>query len=661
MKKKLKIVEKDAWLAPAEPILERRHNAYIREIDMIGDIKSFSDNYEYFGFHYDPELKGWWFREWLPKAKSVFIYGDFNDWNRTSIPLGHGDNGVWEYFFDDRIFKGRIVNGSRYKLYVKGQNGEHERINAYATRVIEDPHTHNFTPVVDIEAPFDWGKRKKVKPSPLLIYEAHVGMAQENGTIGTFNEFTENVLPRIKNLGYTAVQLMGIAEHPYYGSFGYHVSNFFAPSSRFGAPSDLKNLVRTAHEMGIAVIMDLVHSHFVKNYNEGLNDLDGSRDLYTVADERRYQKYWDSMNFDYGKREVRRFLLSNIRYWMEEFHMDGFRFDGVTSMLYRNHGYQKFLSLDDYFSDNVNEEAILYLTLANKLIHTINKYAVTIAEDVSGMPGLCSPIEDGGVGFDYRLGMAVPDFWIETIEDSGGNWDLGRLWHELNNRAPGVKTVAYCESHDQALVGDQTIAFRLMGEDMYYSMSKFISNKVVAEGVALHKMIRLITISAGGEAYLNFMGNEFGHPEWIDFPREGNGFSYDKAHRQWSLVDDTTLRYSELNEFDKGMISFVKKYKILSSGFASYAAVDDFIKVISYCHGDLLFIFNFNRTNEILAHKAYVPFTGEYELIFTTDMQEYGGYGREKPGRTIDTWPHQGVLEITMPPLCANVYKLRRQ
>lgn len=656
-KRQLGVVKADEWLLPVEGRLEERYKRYKREMAFIGDICAYADGYTEMGFHYDNTRHGWIFREWLPAAKEVFLMGDFNDWEKYSVPLYRTHNGVWEYFFDDRIFLGRIVDGSRYKMLVRGLNGEYERINAYATALTVDKHTFNFTPYIHIAEPFDWQNDKSVSPKPLLIYEAHVGMAQEQGEIGTFNEFTANILPRIKDAGYTAVQLMGIAEHPYYGSFGYHVSNFFAPSSRFGSAEDLKTLIRTAHTMGLAVIMDVVHAHFVKNYNEGLNDLDGSTAHYTVSDERRYQKHWDSMNFDYAKPQVRAFLLSNLRYWIEEFHFDGFRFDGVTSMLYRNHGYQKFLSRDDYFNDNVNEDAILYLTLANQLIHTLNSKAITIAEDVSGTPTLCSPIEEGGIGFDYRLGMAVPDLWIEMLEEPCEKWDLSRLWYELNNRTSLVKTVGYCESHDQAMVGDQTIAFRLMGTQMYTSMNIGSHSAVIDFGVALHKMIRLITLATAGEAFMCFMGNEFGHPDWIDFPREGNGFSYEKAHRQWSLVDNGLLRYAQLFAFDKAMIKMVKREKVLSKGFAGYAAVDDVIRVISFTHDDLLFVFNFNVYNAIVNHRVYMPHIGTYRLILSTDDAAFGGKGRAACD-VLNTLPDKGEAVVSMPPLTANVYKL---
>ena len=416
--------------------------------------------------------------------------------------------------------------------------------------------TKNYTAQFWAPEPFDWqgDAFDASKNGSLMIYEAHVGMAQEKEGVGTYREFTEKILPIIKKDGYNAVQLMAIAEHPYYGSFGYHVSSFFAPASRCGTPEELKELVRRAHELGLAVIMDLVHAHYVRNLNEGIDELDGTDHLYSLPGKAGYQPYWDSKLFDYGKDEVQHFLLSNVKYWLDEFHFDGYRFDGVTSMIYHHHGYVDFDCREHFFDEGVNRDALTYLTLANRLVHDFRPAAMTIAEDVSGMPGMCIPIADGGIGFDYRLGMAIPDFWIKELKEvPDEEWNIWEMWDVMTNRLPEVKTVAYAESHDQALVGDKTLAFRLMDKEMYFHMDKASENIVIDRGMALHKMIRLMTISTGGQAYLNFMGNEFGHPEWIDFPREGNGWSYAHARRQWSLSRNGFLRYSWLVDFDWAM------------------------------------------------------------------------------------------------------------
>ena len=633
---RLAIVEQDDWLKPVEGAMTERYAHFCRRLSGIertaGSLVDYANGYLYFGFQYDPVRRGWWFREWLPGAIDVYLFGDFNGWQRTELPLRRGAGGVWSIFLPDESFAGRLVHGSRVKILVHGRNGWLERIPAYIRRVVQDEQSKDFSGQLWAPAePFDWnGDRFDISSlGSLYIYECHVGMSQEKEEVGTYAEFAGTVLPRIKEDGYNVVQLMAVAEHPYYGSFGYHVSNFFAPSSRFGTPEDLKALIKRAHELGLAVVMDLVQAHYVKNINEGLNELDGTDHHYSLPGPAGEQPYWDSKLFDYGKPEVEHFLLSNVKYWLDEFHFDGYRFDGVTSMIYTHHGYTVFDSRDKYFTD-VNGDALAYLTLANKLVHDFRHGAVTIAEDVSGMPGMCAPVPDGGVGFDYRLGMAVPDFWIKLLKEvPDEEWNIWEMWHMMVDRLGTVKTVAYCESHDQALVGDKTLAFRLMDKQMYTDMNRSAENLVIDRGMALHKLIRLFTISLAGDAYLNFMGNEFGHPEWIDFPREGNGWSYAHARRQWSLSTNGFLRYSFLGEFDKAMIGLMRRYGVLASGFAYNHLMDEMNKTIVYSHrGDLLFVFNWHPQRSIPGYEVPVPAPGRYRIVLSSDAKRFGGYGR---------------------------------
>ena len=633
---RLAIVEQDDWLKPVEGAMTERYAHFCRRLSGIertaGSLVDYANGYLYFGFQYDPVRRGWWFREWLPGAIDVYLFGDFNGWQRTELPLRRGAGGVWSIFLPDESFAGRLVHGSRVKILVHGRNGWLERIPAYIRRVVQDEQSKDFSGQLWAPAePFDWnGDRFDISSlGSLYIYECHVGMSQEKEGVGTYAEFAGTVLPRIKEDGYNVVQLMAVAEHPYYGSFGYHVSNFFAPSSRFGTPEDLKALIKRAHELGLAVVMDLVQAHYVKNINEGLNELDGTDHHYSLPGPAGEQPYWDSKLFDYGKPEVEHFLLSNVKYWLDEFHFDGYRFDGVTSMIYTHHGYTEFDRRDKYFTD-VNGDALAYLTLANKLVHDFRPGAVTIAEDVSGMPGMCAPVPDGGVGFDYRLGMAVPDFWIKLLKEvPDEEWNIWEMWHMMVDRLGTVKTVAYCESHDQALVGDKTLAFRLMDKQMYTDMNRSAENLVIDRGMALHKLIRLFTISLAGDAYLNFMGNEFGHPEWIDFPREGNGWSYAHARRQWSLSTNGFLRYSFLGEFDKAMIGLMRRYGVLASGFAYNHLMDEMNKTIVYSHrGDLLFVFNWHPQRSIPGYEVPVPAPGRYRIVLSSDAKRFGGYGR---------------------------------
>lgn len=631
MEQKLAILKYDAWLGPFSGAIEGRHQDVINKFNEItantdGSLSKFANAHKYFGLQKAPRGE-WVFREYAPNATSITLVGTFSDWKEEDkYRLQNIGGGVWEV----KLPKKALSHGDLYKMIVHWNGGEGERIPAYATRVVQDEQTHIFSAEVYAPEEAYEFKIKKFVPEtkPLLIYECHIGMGQETEGVGTYNEFREKILPRIAKNGYNAIQIMAIQEHPYYGSFGYHVSSFFAASSRFGTPDDLKRLIDTAHEMGIAVIMDIVHSHAVKNEMEGLGRLDGSHDLYFYGDHRREHPAWDSLCFDYGKNSVLHFLLSNCKYWLEEYKFDGFRFDGVTSMLYYDHGLGKaFGSYADYYDGGQDTNAITYLTLANILIHEINKNAITIAEEMSGMPGLAIKFEDGGIGFDYRMAMGIPDYWIKMIkEKKDEDWHPTSIFWELTNRREDEKTISYCESHDQALVGDKTIIFRLIDKEMYWHMMVDDNNFMVERGMALHKMIRLVTLATINGGYLNFMGNEYGHPEWIDFPREGNGWSYKYARRQWDLVDREDLKYKFLNSFDNKMIDIVSKtYNFQSQPVEKLWEKDD-DQILAFKRGDLIFVFNFSPNKSFPDYGFLAP-EGEYEVIADTDAKEFGGYG----------------------------------
>ncbi|MBQ3052536.1 MAG: alpha amylase C-terminal domain-containing protein [Clostridia bacterium] len=623
----LNIIKFDPYLKPYEKDIEKRLADYNQKLKQLtgGNIKlsDFANGYKYFGFH--PTADGWIYREWAPSADEMYLTGDFNNWDTFANKMTRLENGVFEI-----EIKNSIKPGQNIQAIVVHSGNILRRVPTYATRVVQDNNTYAWcAQIEDTFADFPWTD-SDFKPSKTpFIYECHIGMAQDKYAVGTYTEFKDNVLPRIKKAGYNTIQIMAVMEHPYYGSFGYQVANFFAPSSRFGTSDELKALINTAHEMGIAVLLDVVHSHAVKNTNEGLNQFDGTEYQFFHQGPKGEHPAWDTKLFNYGKNEVLHFLLSNLKYWLEVFHFDGFRFDGITSMLYHDHGLgSAFTNYDMYFSMNTHTEAITYLMLANQLIHEINPKAITIAEDMSGMPGMCLKIKDGGIGFDYRLSMGIPDLWIKLLKNvPDENWNMGQLWWELNQRRVKEKTVGYCESHDQALVGDKTIMFRLCDANMYTGMNKNSGDIVIDRGIALHKMIRLLTSSLAGEGYLNFMGNEFGHPEWIDFPREGNGWSYHYCRRQWNLVDNKDLRYCQLNSFDACMIDFLKKGNILSKKAKSLWLHEE-DKIIAYSKGSYIFVFNFNPNKSFEGYFIPTHTDGSYRVALTTDDVRFGGFGR---------------------------------
>ena len=588
-------------------------------------LNEFANAYEYFGFHHVDG--GWYYREWAPSAYQLYLTGEFNNWDATSHPLTPVGNGNWELFLpgDDALWE-----GCKVKTVVDAFMQRTWHIPLYARRVVQQKDSVEWVcEVTDDRKTFGWTDQNFRREPSLYIYEAHVGMAQEEGKVGTYREFADLVLPRIKRAGYNTVQLMAIMEHPYYGSFGYQVANFYAASSWFGRPEDLKYLVNKAHEMGLCVLLDVVHSHAVKNTAEGINMFDGTTWQFFHDGGKGDHPAWGTKCFDYGKTGVIHFLLSNLKFWMTEYHFDGFRFDGVTSMLYHDHGLgTDFNTNNKYFSYNTHTEAITYLQLANQLIREVNPNAVTIAEDMSGMPGMCLPIADGGIGFDYRLGMGLPDMWIRTVkEQRDEDWDIFGMWCSMCMRRPGEDTVAYVESHDQALVGDKTMIFRLADAAMYTDMDKATHNLTIDRAIALHKMIRLYTLAGGGEAYLNFMGNEFGHPEWIDFPREGNGWSFHYCRRQWSLRDNGYLKYQWLGEFDQDMICLAKSVDLFKMRFGDLRFHDNGKKIIVFYRQGLMFAFNFNPTQSFTDVKVSLPHIADYEVVLNTDDPKYGGQG----------------------------------
>ncbi len=630
-----------------------------------GSLAEFADYHEIFGLHFDADKNEWIFREWAPGATAVFIVCEKTAWQKhPDFQLERKTNQVFEKWFAKDIFS----HTDLFRLKLVWQTGEGDRIPTAAVRVVQDPHTLIFNAQVwQPKAPYQW-QVSDFLPSkaPLLIYEAHVGMALEAPRVGTYGEFEQYILPKIADTGYNAIQLMAVQEHPYYASFGYHVSSFFAPSSRFGTPDELKSLVDAAHKRGIRVLMDMVHSHAVKNEVEGLSRFDGTCFQFFHDGPRGHHRQWDSRCFDYGKTGVLRFLLSNLKFWIQEFHMDGFRFDGITSMLFEDHGLGRaFTCYADYYQSDVDTQALSYLYLANRLVHDLGEHLITIAEDVSGYPGLAAPVSRGGTGFDYRYAMGIADFWIRLLKEfRDEDWPLGTLWHELTIKRKEEKTISYAESHDQALVGDKTLMMHLMGSQIYTAMEKCSSRVETVRGVALHKMIRLITIATADSGYLNFMGNEFGHPEWVDFPSKENKFSFDHARRQWSLKYDDRLFFSCLFEFDQKMLALITAHDLFSSPEMILLHLHQDDKVMAFQRKDLVFVFNFHGSTSFTDYMFGVP-AGEYGMIINSDETRFGGQQRLKADQTHFTLNDpaasgtQNFISLYLPTRTALVLKLK--
>ncbi|KAF9185660.1 alpha-1,4-glucan branching enzyme [Haplosporangium sp. Z 11] len=631
------VIKLDPWLLPCKSALQQRYAAYKawkESIDKAGGYEKFTRGYERFGFQISET--GITYREWAPNATKAFLFGDFNQWNPSSHPMKRDEFGVYEIFLpNNKDGTPAIAHNSKVKItMIKPDGTRIDRLPAWIHRVTQDLSVSPTYDAVFWNPPqkYQWKNKAPPKPKSLKVYEAHVGIATKEDRVGQFTEFTANVLPRIKKLGYNTIQLMAIMEHAYYASFGYQVTNFFAASSRYGTPEELKELIDTAHGLGITVLLDVVHSHACKNVLDGLNNFDGSDHQYFHEGPKGRHELWDSRLFNYGSYETMRFLLSNLRFYMEEYGFDGFRFDGVTSMMYLHHGIGFGFSgnYHEYFGDDVDTEAVVYLMIANDMLHQLYPNCITIAEDVSGMPTLCRPVPEGGIGFDYRLSMAIPDMWIKLLKEKADDqWDMGNIAFTLTNRRYMEPSIAYCESHDQALVGDKTIAFWLMDKEMYTHMSVLTElTPIIDRGLALHKMIRLVTHSLGGEGYLNFIGNEFGHPEWLDFPRAGNNSSFHYARRQWNVVDDPLLRYKFLNDFDAAMNHAESQVGWLAAPQAFVSLKHEGDKVLAFDRAGAVFIFNFNPTKSFTDYRIGVPGPGQYKILLNSDEERFGGHAR---------------------------------
>ncbi|KUI73746.1 1,4-alpha-glucan-branching enzyme [Cytospora mali] len=653
------VVKIDPWLSPFQDALKRRYSKAKEWINKIDDTEDRvyegittpltvpSQGTEIYGFNVDDD-NNVVYREWAPNAQQAFLIGDFNGWNRDSHPMTKNGFGVFEIVVPHVNGQAAIPHNSKIKISLVLPSGERvDRLPAWIKYVTQDI---SVSPAYDArfwnppkEERYVFKHQRPKKPLSVRVYEAHVGISSPELRVATYKEFTKNMLPRIKGLGYNVIQLMAVMEHAYYASFGYQVNNFFAASSRYGPPEDLKELIDTAHSLGLVVLLDVVHSHASKNVLDGLNEFDGTDHQYFHSGGRGRHDQWDSRLFNYGHHEVMRFLLSNLRFWMDEYQFDGFRFDGVTSMLYHHHGMGTGFSggYHEYFGADVDEEAVVYLMIANEMLHDLYPETITVAEDVSGMPALGVPLSLGGVGFDYRLAMAIPDMWIKILkEQKDENWDMANICFTLTNRRHGEKAIAYCESHDQALVGDKTLIFHLCDAEMYTNMSNVTPlTPVISRGMALHKMIRLLTHALGGEGYLNFEGNEFGHPEWLDFPREGNNNSFWYARRQLNLTEDSLLRYQYLDHFDRLMNLCEEKHGWLHSPQAYISLKHEGDKVIVFERAGLVFIFNFHPTNSYTDYRIGVDVEGAYKIVLNSDNKDVGGFGLINEGTKFFTTP----------------------
>ncbi|KAI8557559.1 hypothetical protein RHMOL_Rhmol04G0020000 [Rhododendron molle] len=483
-----------------------------------------------------------------------------------------------------------IPHGSKYRVYFNTSDGPLERVPAWAPYVVPDADG-NQAFAVHWEPPpeytYKWKHKHPEVPKSLRIYECHVGISGLEPKIASFNDFTEKVLPYVKEAGYNVIQLIGLVEHKDYFTIGYRVTNLYAVSSRYGTPDDFKRLVDEAHGLGLLVFLDIVHSYSAADEMVGLSLFDGSNDCFFHTGKRGHHKFWGTRMFKYGDVDVLHFLLSNLNWWVVEYHIDGLQFHSLASMIYTHNGFASLSGdMEEYCNQYVDKDALMYLILANEILHALHPKIITIAEDATLYPGLCEPTSQGGLGFDYFVNLSASEMWSSLLGNVPDcDWNMSKIVSTLiGNKHSADKMLLYAENHNQSISGGCSFGEILLGEPREHASDRKAS---ILRGSSLHKMIRLISFTIGGHAYLNFMGNEFGHP--------------------------------------KDMMNVDEKERILSRGLPNIHHVNDTTMVISYLRGPLLFIFNFHPTTSYERYSVGVEEAGEYQVILNSDEKRYGG------------------------------------
>ncbi|MGO3456049.1 1,4-alpha-glucan branching protein GlgB [Corynebacterium casei] len=581
------------------------------------------------------EITGTAFAVWAPNAEGVSVVGDFCGWNAAQYPMRSlGSTGIWEVFIPG------VGAGERYKFAIQTKEGHRiDKADPMARRTLAPPETAS---VIE-ESTYEWkdadwlDSRSTDLNVPMSVYEVHVGSWKQGSN---YNTLREELIPYLQEHGYTHVELMPVAEHPFGGSWGYQVSSYYAPSARWGNPDDLRALIDALHNAGIGVIVDWVPAHFPKD-SFSLGKFDGQA-CYEHPDPRRgEQSDWGTYVFDFGRNEVRNFLVANALYWAEQFHIDGLRVDAVASMLYLDYSREDWLP--NIHGGRENLEAVQFLQETNATVHRHHPGVLTIAEESTSWPGVTTPTEHGGLGFDLKWNMG----WMNDTLEYFGHDPIHRSYH--HNELTFSMVYAYSErymlpfSHDEVVHGKGTLWTRMPGDDW---------NK--AAGV---RSLFGYMFSHPGKK-LMFMGCEFGQTtEWseaysIDWSNlEGWGAEYHQGIKR--LVRDLNLTYKAhpalwSQDFTQDGFQWVKADDANNSilGYIRYGS--DGSTVLAVC----------NFSGDSQPHYAvWVPEDGTWELILNTDDKAYEGAGNELAGQVSSS---DNNVQLHIPANSVQWYTLRR-
>lgn len=560
-------------------------------------------------------VDGWRFAVWAPKAVSVRVVGDFNDWNGYDKMLERIEtSGVWYGFFTD------IEEGMLYKYAIEAENGEtYYKADPYAVKSELRPGTASVTK--DISNNYKWGDKAWISArgknstltEPMNIYEIHIGSwkIHDDGSFYTYRELADELVPYVKKMGYTHIELMPITEYPFDGSWGYQVTGFFSATTRYGESEDLKYLIDKCHKNHIGIIMDWVPAHFPRDAH-GLRMFDGTP-VYEYADPRLGEhKDWGTMVFDYSKSEVISFLISSAYFWAEQYHIDGIRVDAVSSMLYRDYSRNDGEWVPNEYGGNGNLEAVDFLKKLNKIMGTEFPNFMMVAEESTAWPLVTAPPENDGLGFNYKWNMG----WMnDTLRYMGMDPYFRKDNHSL---LTFMMMYAYSEnyilplSHDEVVHGKGSMLNKMFGE--------------YDEKFAAYRTLFGYYMTMPGKKML-FMGGEFGQMlEWrYDDQLEWNVLEIDKHKRLHQYVKDLNHFYME----NKALWELDTSW----DGFRWVNEADSENSVLSYIRrgrhaaDNVVVVANFTPVERPI-YKIGVPLAGEYEVVFHSSAVKYGGNKR---------------------------------
>ncbi|MDD9148678.1 MULTISPECIES: 1,4-alpha-glucan branching protein GlgB [unclassified Sporolactobacillus] len=606
------------------------------------------EGYKTFGAHFETleDRKGFRFTVWAPNAGNVSVVGDFNNWEEGKNPLDRvGRSGVWTAFIAD------ITEGERYKYAIRTAAGSTLlKADPYAFYAETRPSTASLTCRLDRHEWQDgkWIKKRDKEDSyhrPMIIYECHLGSwkKKQGGRLPTYRELADELIPYIKKNGFNHIELMPIMEHPYDRSWGYQITGYFAPTSRFGSPEDFMYFVDTCHEHGIGVILDWTPAHFCRD-THGLGHFDGTP-LYEPADPKLADRpQWGTYNFDFSKNEVVSFLISNARFWMDVYHVEGFRIDAVSSMIYLNHNHDLPFELKNKNGGDENLEAIAFLKKLNTAVFDKFPKALMIAEEATDFPLVSSPVEDGGLGFNYKWNMG----WVHDILNYM-KFDPAER-HSHHRLITFSMLYAFSEnfvlpfSHDELVYGKRSLLNKMPGDEW----QRFANLRVLYGYFITHPGKKLL-----------FMGSEFAQfDEWKDLEQlDWNLLGFD-THRAF-------LRYaSELNRFYLNT-SCLWRLDHEREGFEWIDPDDAEQSIISFIRkgkrkGDYcVIVCNFTP---VVYHRFRIgmPAAGSYLEMLNSDAKPYGGSGQLN-GKAVQSVPkpyhnQKFSAEITVPPLGITIF-----